>query len=230
MRVRFPLPAPDSIPRISASAFQCKGSRNAAWFSTRTRPRHACGTRRAEALGFSYRTSSELASGPLIELVRRVLAIASAGTSAEAEAAVLGREDRPKDGWWKAYEVYKNVIKKDELAKKSPGQLTRWDNTRKGAISNFLSLVGGDKPIAETTREDGLTLHEYWLGRVVPDDKKQKGRSRQQADRHTAEHLLEVLQAPAGGQEEPILRPQLQERGAGGRECRLRQSGSGTRF
>ncbi|KQU94904.1 hypothetical protein ASD12_24565 [Mesorhizobium sp. Root102] len=140
----------------------------------RARLRYQAAVRRAEALGFSYRTSSELASGPLLELVRHVLAIVPGGASPEAEAAVLGREDRPKDGWWKAYDVYKGEIKKDELAKKSPGQLTRWDNTRKGAISNFLSLVGGDKPIAETTRGDGLTLRRYWLGRVVPDDKEQK--------------------------------------------------------
>lgn len=134
------------------------------------RLRYKAAARRAYALGFSYRTSSELASGPLAELIRRVLAIPPAGTSPEVVAAVLGREDRPRDSWWQAYKTYKNVIKKEELAKKSPGQLKRWDNTRKGAISNFLSLVG-DKPIADTLREDGWALHQWWLDRVVPDDK-----------------------------------------------------------
>ncbi len=136
------------------------------------RLRYKAAARRAQALGFSYRTSTELASGPLAELVRHVLAIPPMGTSPELEAAALGREDRPKDNWWQAYEIYKNKIKKEELAKKSPGQLKRWDNTRKSAISKFLSLVG-DKPIADTVREDGLALHAYWLLRVAPDDKTQ---------------------------------------------------------
>ena len=102
-----------------------------------------------------------------------MMAILPAGTSPEAVAAVFGREDRPRDGWWDAYEIFKKEIKKERLAKKSPGQLRRWENSRKGAISHFLSLVG-DKPIVETTREDGLTLRRYWLERVVPDDRKRR--------------------------------------------------------
>ncbi|MHA6687331.1 tyrosine-type recombinase/integrase [Mesorhizobium sp. A556] len=138
------------------------------------RLRYQAAARRAEALGFSYRTSSELASGSLAELVRHVVAILPAGTPPVAEAAALGREERPTVSWWNAYEVYKSVIKKQELAKKSPGQLKRWDNTRKGAISKFL-LLTDKKPIADTTRGDGLTLHKYWLGRVIPEDKTQRG-------------------------------------------------------
>jgi hypothetical protein len=137
------------------------------------RLRYKAAARRAEALGFSYRTSSELASGSLAELIRHVLAIPQTGTSPEVEVAALGGEDRPRDNWWKAYEIYKNEIKKDELAKKSPGQLKRWEGTRKAAISNLLSLIG-DKPIADTAREDGLALRTYWLGKVAPDDKTQK--------------------------------------------------------
>ncbi|MEQ8297402.1 MAG: tyrosine-type recombinase/integrase [Nitratireductor sp.] len=139
----------------------------------KARLRYKAAVRRAEALGFSYRTSSELASGSLAELIKHVLAIPPAGAPPEVEAAVLGREERPRDSWWQAYEIYKNEIKKEELAKKSPGQLKRWENTRKAAISNFLKLVG-EKPIADTTRNDGVALHKYWLGRVVPDDKTKK--------------------------------------------------------
>jgi integrase len=136
----------------------------------RARQLYKAAVRRVEVLGFSYRTSSEIASGPIADLVRRVLAILPERTPPEVEAAVLGREDRPNDGWDDAYELYRTVIKKHYLAKKSPGQLKRWENTRKSAISRFKSLVG-DKPIEETTREDALTLHKHWLDRVVPDDR-----------------------------------------------------------
>nr|WP_315919810.1 DUF6538 domain-containing protein [Mesorhizobium sp. SP-1A] len=148
----------------------------------KARLQYDAAVRRAEALGFAYRTSSELASGSLADLVRHVLAIPPAGASPEVEAAVLGCEDRPRDSWWEAYEIYKNEIKKEELAKKSPGQLKRWDNTRKAAISNFLKLVR-EKPIADTTRKDGMALHKHWFGRVVPDDRTKKRYSRGDAGR-----------------------------------------------
>jgi integrase len=138
------------------------------------RLRYQAAARRAEALGFPYRTSSELASGPLVDIVRRILALPPIGASPEAEAAVLGGEGRPKDSWWDAYKIYRDVTQKGELAKKSPGQLTRWENTRKSAIRRFLSIVGGDKAIAETTRQDGLVFQKFWLDRVFPDDKTKK--------------------------------------------------------
>ena len=165
-------------------------------------------TRQAEALGFSYRTSSEIASGPLAELVRRVLAILSERTPPVEDAAVLGREDRPKAGCWDAYELYRTEIKKEHLARKSPGQLRRWESTRKGSISSFISLVGG-KPIEETTREDARTLYNYWLDRVVPDDKSKRRYCPNSANKQiggAAGPIFGLLRAPGrGGQEEPVF-------------------------
>lgn len=135
--------------------------------------RYRAAVRRAEALGFAYRTSAEIASGPLEDLVRRVLAILPEAAPPAVEAAVLGREDRPEASWDDALEVYKTEIVWGELAKKSPGQLKRWETTQRRAIANLMQVIG-DKPVAETTREDGRAFYKHMLDRVAPKDPSQK--------------------------------------------------------
>lgn len=164
--------------------------------------------RRVEALGFTYRTSSEIASGPLKELVRRIWAIMPENTPNEDVAAVLGQVERPEVSWWDAYEVYKAEINKQALSRKSPAQLRRWESTMKGAISHFISLVG-DKSIDATTREDARKLYKHWLKNIVPDDRTQKryspstGNKRISVLRHLYsayfKHLGEDRQNPFSG-------------------------------
>lgn len=132
--------------------------------------RYQSAARRVETLGFPYRTSSEIASGPLAELLQRILSIMPDNTPSELEAAVLGREARPEASWQDALELLKTRIMRTELAKKSPGQLRRWLNTETRAITEFTKVVG-NIPIGATTRAESLKFYNYWLERVIPEGK-----------------------------------------------------------
>lgn len=132
--------------------------------------RYQAAVRRAEFLGFPYRTAPEVASGSITDIVRRIAAILPERTPHEVETAVLGGETRPRTSWKKVFEEeYEVTIMKTYLAKKSPAQLKRWRSTHLGALDAFVAVVG-DIAINDTTRAHALAFHDHWLSKVTPDD------------------------------------------------------------
>ena len=147
--------------------------------------------KRAEGLGFRYRPSTEIAQGPVEEIIRRIQALPPASERAHPlEAALLGRDQRPQTSLSDALDLYINEIAKTELSRKSPAQKTRWINERKQAVSSFVKVIG-DKPIDDITRDDARAYFRHWSERVAPDDHNAKQLSPSTANRSIG--LLKTL-------------------------------------
>ncbi|MEP1697938.1 MAG: hypothetical protein ABJJ69_15480 [Paracoccaceae bacterium] len=57
------------------------------------------------------------------------------------------------------------ALAKDKTFGKSEDQKRRWENPRKKAVRNFVSIVG-DKPMNEITADDMLDFRGYWQERI----------------------------------------------------------------
>ncbi len=127
--------------------------------------------KRAIALGFQYKTNSDLAGGELTDIFDRLEFLEKNGMSKDSMAvsAVLGGLDKPDyntrlNGLLEDY----MEVAADTLLGKSPEQLKRWTNPRKKAIRNLTSVIG-NKMVREITRHDALDFKTYWMQRVKAD-------------------------------------------------------------
>lgn len=131
------------------------------------RKRHDAAVQRAEAMGFAYRTGSELLTGsPTDDLLRRLEALSGPGGSPQAEA-VLGLVEQPRDTVTEAFEIYLKVITPHELIMKSRVQREDWEKVKRRAVSNFISL-NGNVALTEVTREHAHRLYKFWMDRIAP--------------------------------------------------------------
>lgn len=129
------------------------------------RKRYAAAKSRAEALGFSFKSSADVANDQIEQVVKRVLAIE--GQPREIQQSITGAIPTPTDTISEAFEIYCNEIMRSEIASKSKVQKASWKKVKKRAITLFKKLVS-DKPMAEITREDANTIYVHWLDRIAP--------------------------------------------------------------
>ncbi|MEP9397960.1 tyrosine-type recombinase/integrase [Mesorhizobium sp. KR2-14] len=124
---------------------------------------------RARSLRVEYRPAAELArDASLDEILHRISMISGPADRVTADA-VLGGAGEKSTTIDQAFGTFEKVIRKADLARKSPWQLLKWRQLKQRGIANFKREVG-DIPIEQITRADALKFHAYWLGRIVPDE------------------------------------------------------------
>ena len=120
----------------------------------------------ARSFGLAYRSVEELASGRLDDLVERLDVVAQHGIDDPVVVnAVLGGVDRPFFTWKSALEEYWSLAEGKTLTK-NKDQLRRWKNPRIKAVDNLIGVLGSDRPLASTRREDALDFRRWWLDRL----------------------------------------------------------------
>lgn len=133
----------------------------------RARKIYEATVRRAEAMGFDYRPAAEVAELPIADLVERTKAIASAGRTAEQQAALLGGETPPPLVLTAVYDLYVDEIATAELRTKSLQQRRKWINVKKRSVERFVEVVG-DIEMNRLSREHALKFWRYWQQRIAP--------------------------------------------------------------
>jgi len=132
------------------------------------RARHAAAVRRAEALGFTYRTAAHLAqSASIADILARLETIEIDRTPVATAKAVAGLVEAPPVIISDAFEIYCDEIVADELTGKSVRQKAQWKKVKQRAVSNFILLVS-DKAMEDISRDDAMTIYRHWLKRIVP--------------------------------------------------------------
>jgi integrase len=139
----------------------------AAGHSTQATERFLAAKRRARAFGFAYVPVTDLAAGPLIEIVERLERLASDKLARDppAVAALLGGEaplEIPLSG---VVDLVKEITRAAKTDMSAP-QLKKWEKARRTAIDSLIAVVG-DKPVGRLTRGDALAFQDFWQDRVV---------------------------------------------------------------
>ena len=95
----------------------------------------------ANLFGYNYQPSQELASGPLQELINRLLFVAKSKLKEKPTEAVLGGvappEIRLDDALAKFWDLSNDVV-----LSKSAHQIRKWKNPRRLAMKNLISCIG----------------------------------------------------------------------------------------
>ncbi|SDR20358.1 tyrosine-type recombinase/integrase [Pseudovibrio sp. Tun.PSC04-5.I4] len=127
----------------------------------------------AEAQGYSYLSLEKVVAEPLGGLLNRIEVIPDSERSKTGSVVadgLLGGAPKPALKISRLYEDYLDLTP-DLLIGKSDDQIRKWKNPRLKAVNNLIAVVG-DKDVHELTRDDGLKLREWWMDRVVDEDKK----------------------------------------------------------
>jgi integrase len=122
----------------------------------------------ARRKGMPYLPAKALAEGPISELVRRIEVFDSEEKVNDSElvSAVLGGEGVPTVMISDLPSLYEEAMR-TSIAGKSDRQKKKWRMQRDTAISVFVDVIGGDRPLAKLTRENVLELRRYWQDRIV---------------------------------------------------------------
>ncbi len=112
----------------------------------------------AKAHGFAYKTTEQIASASLHELIER-LQVAS--KNKEHTEAVLGAVVPPQILLSDCLSHYWDYTA-DRLGQKTERQVRKWKNPRRLAMNNFIEVVG-DKSLQQITREDVLQFRTWWM-------------------------------------------------------------------
>jgi len=132
------------------------------------RARYQAAMRRVEALGYTYRTSHQLAQNGLIdEIIDRFRAIDETRTPVATAEALAGMVEAPPVTVTEAFEIYVDEIVSHEHVGKSANQKAQWKKVKQRAVNNFVALCG-DKAMHEITRDDAMKIYRHWLERIVP--------------------------------------------------------------
>lgn len=100
----------------------------------------------AAAKGVRYLPLDQVVQLPIDTLLDRIETIANRNQTPD-----------PLEAYW--------TLAKDKTFGKSEDQKRRWENPRKKAVRNFVSIVG-DKPMNEITADDMLEFRSYWQERI----------------------------------------------------------------
>lgn len=124
----------------------------------------------AQKRGFRFLPVDEVARLPLDELLARVEAAHDRlGRPKTVEApAVLGTIRKPRITVEKALTQFFQLAA-DQTRGKSADQIRRWENPRKKAVANFVSVIG-NKNLDEITGDDMLDFRDWWLERLESED------------------------------------------------------------
>lgn len=128
--------------------------------------RYSAAQELARIKGFRYLDVETVARLPVTGLLDRVEAVSTAGRKADLMEgeALLGEADKPAITVSKALDLYWTLAREKTFGKSSD-QVRRWENPRKKAVRNFITLLG-DKPLEEITRDDMLDFRQHWLERI----------------------------------------------------------------
>lgn len=120
----------------------------------------------AAVRGFRYLDADAVAALDNQEKIERINAVdAPSGVpNAQDVAALMGTTPKPSVTVSGALEMYWELAH-DKTRGKSEDQLRRWENPRKKAIRNLISVIG-DKAIDQITRDDMLDFHQ-WLSKKI---------------------------------------------------------------
>lgn len=134
--------------------------------SAEARLRFDAAQRRANRLGFQYRTAAELSDAPVAEILDRLRLLTDRNkVEDESEvAAVLGGEERPEFRLSNIVEEFE-ALQKVSLRGKSENQIRKWRNPKLRAASNLIKVTG-DKLIGQLTRSDGIAFRKWWMDRI----------------------------------------------------------------
>ncbi|HRM73152.1 MAG TPA: tyrosine-type recombinase/integrase [Paracoccus sp. (in: a-proteobacteria)] len=125
--------------------------------------------RLAKNRGFPYRPVSELAQGPIDDLLRRIEMVAGAKGGVEREAeevALLGGVDQPQMTISMALDEFFRFSEIERQAGKSERQTKRWRQPRQRAVATFIRL-NGDLAMSEIRREHAQRLRDHWADRIA---------------------------------------------------------------
>lgn len=126
----------------------------------KARLRYKAAVKRAEAFGFAYKTSFDIAKLPIEDIAERIQTAIGQQKSTKVIDSVLGVETFPSVSISTAEEVYFNEIMPNVLSRKSDGQRHHWIKERTLSI-NYLKEQIGDKNVNSVDREDALTFYRY---------------------------------------------------------------------
>ncbi|QKV20280.1 integrase [Oricola thermophila] len=132
---------------------------------------HARAIERALSLRIEYRSVADLAASASVEELISRIRVAAASPDRLTGAAVFGAAGEAETSIDDAFDVFENVIRRADLARKSDLQRTKWRQLKRRGIENFKRVVG-DIPIEKIGRDEARKFHEWWLGRIAPDDPK----------------------------------------------------------
>jgi hypothetical protein len=120
----------------------------------------------AASKGVRYLPLDQVVQLAIDTLLGRIEAIANRDQTPDPlqAAAVLGTKQPPVLTVTQALETYWTLAK-DKTFGKSEDQKRRWENPRKKAVRNFVSIVG-DKPMNEISADDMLEFRSYWQERI----------------------------------------------------------------
>lgn len=123
----------------------------------------------AARYGFPYRTQKEIADPKTVsdeELISRVEVVPEAqqGVKDRIAAALLGGVEEVGLTVTDALEEFWKITV-DHTRGKTPDQIRRWENPRKKAIENFVSVVG-NRELRKITREDAKKFRDWWNARI----------------------------------------------------------------
>ncbi len=123
----------------------------------------------AAVRGFRYLPAASVADLPREDLFARIKATTQRKDEPDPReaAAVLGGTPEPPITVSRALELYWGLAA-DKTIGKSEDQLRRWQNPRKKAVRNFISVVG-DKALADITGDDMLDFRGCRLEKMEAD-------------------------------------------------------------
>lgn len=122
----------------------------------------------AHAHSFLYRPASDLPSGPLESILKRIESLVrSDGSFAPplVAAAVLGGVDEPKVTITEALTDFIKFSAIERQTGKSERRIKRWRLPRVRAVATFVKL-NGDLPMSEISREHAQRLRGHWAERI----------------------------------------------------------------
>jgi hypothetical protein len=133
--------------------------------------RYLAAVKRAQSLGFVYRSSLEISKGSVDSILQRLEAVLSAQTARPLVEAAIGLVPQPVVTVSEAFKLYKNEIMPHELTGKSKGQKDRWTNGKQLSVDYFVAEVG-DLAMDQITRDDARKFYDFWMKRIAPKEGK----------------------------------------------------------
>ncbi|WP_299146015.1 integrase [uncultured Tateyamaria sp.] len=120
----------------------------------------------AHARGFQYIPASDLADGPLSDILARLAAVENAAPPVRATVgdALMGVAEVRSVPVSRLFEHFSGLTL-DQRRDYSADQLRRWSNARKKAVANWIKAVG-DMPILDISRAQVLQFRAWWWARV----------------------------------------------------------------
>lgn len=129
-------------------------------------PMYQKAVRLARTSGFQYRHAQEIAQNDIEDIVSRVMALTDDKSLSHEQnvQAILGGLPKAALPISEALNEYFS-FEKQNLMGRSDAQIRKWENPRKKAIANFITVCG-DLDVQSIKRQNILAFREWWHGRI----------------------------------------------------------------